>query len=94
MSEKLENKSSGKSVTFQKKHSTHQIEEEDKENHNFKQNLEKLQLQKENAELRQSLQETEEKVDTLMETVILMEKRITLLEDQMRLSHSLSLTEK
>lgn len=53
------------------------------------------QLQKENSELKQrnedlkeQLSETELKVETLMETVILMEKRITLLEDQLRLSNS------
>jgi regulator of replication initiation timing len=46
-------------------------------------------LRRENEELRDQLSETELKVETLMETVILMEKRITLLEDQLRLSTSI-----
>ena len=43
-------------------------------------------MKSENAKLRRELGETQEKVETLTETVILMERRITLLEDQIRIN--------
>ncbi len=42
-------------------------------------------LRKENDMLRNELTETKEKVDALTEAIVLLERRITLIEDQMRL---------
>ncbi|TRY62723.1 hypothetical protein TCAL_08195 [Tigriopus californicus] len=51
---------------------------------------ENQELREENEQLKEELADTSMKVEALTETVILMEKRITLLEDQLKLSASMA----